>query len=91
MTGRFAPKLPVAGSKSNFRFTPESRLNSEIAARTCDIEGRTFHIKIWNHQAFSRYVRPHDLPISQFVRRLKVPASIIMTMPRSMSTKGTTL
>jgi hypothetical protein len=25
-------KLPLAGSKSNFRFTPESRLNSEIAA-----------------------------------------------------------
>jgi hypothetical protein len=26
------PKLPLAGSKSNFRFTPQSRLNSEIAA-----------------------------------------------------------
>jgi hypothetical protein len=25
-------KLPLAGSKSNFRFTPQSRLNSEIAA-----------------------------------------------------------
>ena len=25
-------KLPLAASKSNFRFTPESRLNSEIAA-----------------------------------------------------------
>ena len=25
-------KLPLAGSKSNFRFIPESRLNSEIAA-----------------------------------------------------------
>jgi mannose-6-phosphate isomerase-like protein (cupin superfamily) len=26
-------ELPLAGSKSNFRFNPESRLNSEIAAR----------------------------------------------------------
>jgi len=30
--GRLRQKLPLAGSKSNFRFTPESRLNLEIAA-----------------------------------------------------------
>jgi len=31
-TAALRQKLPLAGSKSNFRFTPESRLNSEIAA-----------------------------------------------------------
>jgi hypothetical protein len=31
-TNALRQKLPLAGSKSNFRFTPESRLNWEIAA-----------------------------------------------------------
>src|SRR5260370_6697398 len=30
-TAALRQKLPLAGSKSNFHFTPESRLNSEIA------------------------------------------------------------
>jgi len=34
-------KLPLAGSKSNFRFTPESRLNSEIAACPKSAAART--------------------------------------------------
>jgi hypothetical protein len=39
----FRQKLPLAGSKSNFRFTPESRLSSAIAACPKSAKKRLMH------------------------------------------------
>ena len=43
-------KLPLAGLKSDFRFTPESRLNSEIAAcpKSADCVEEVRELAIWD-------------------------------------------
>jgi hypothetical protein len=65
-------KLPLAGSKSNFRFTPESRLNSEIAACPKSANKRLMHRSnyllysiTWSARSKndSGIVRPSDLAV----------------------------